>query len=150
MTSSDLKLGYERVFTVTDYFDGPRQGIANFQGQPHFYECIFDEVVDEYSDSYQLTPINGAIFDLAKEDWAIWQRWELAFHTGKATIESHPALPQDRARHEEIRTIVDPALKTDGNHCIIRAGLFETIGPSELPKGVQRPLQVRWTEPEHG
>ena len=38
-----LKLGFEEVFTVTEYYDGPRQGIANFTGKPHFYDCIFDE-----------------------------------------------------------------------------------------------------------
>lgn len=32
---------------------------------------------------------------------------------GKATLESHPALPQDRARHEEIRAILDSALTAD-------------------------------------
>jgi hypothetical protein len=31
-----LKPDFEEVFTVTDYYDGPRKGIANVRGKPHF------------------------------------------------------------------------------------------------------------------
>ena len=93
MTVAELQPGYEEVFTVTDYNDGPRKGGANFRGQPHFYDCIFDEAQDEYSDLYRLTPISQRIFELAKEDWAIWKKWESAYSSGKVTFQSHPALP---------------------------------------------------------
>ena len=53
MTSTELKQGYERVHTVLDYYDGPRKGVADFEGQPHLYECIFDDANDNYSDSFQ-------------------------------------------------------------------------------------------------
>jgi hypothetical protein len=49
--------GYDAYFGTyrineQEYYDGPRQGIANFNGQPHFYDCIFDERRDEYSNWY--------------------------------------------------------------------------------------------------
>ena len=145
-TVTQPQSGYEEVLTVTDYYDGPRKGIANFQGLPHFYECIFDEAEDEYSDLYRLTPISQPILELAKEDWAIWKRWEAAFRSGKTTIESHPALPQDRPRHEEIRAILDSALTTNTAVCVTQRGLFERLGSEEYPKGVIRRLQVRWAD----
>jgi hypothetical protein len=145
---AELKPGYEEVFTVTDYYDGPRKGIANFKGLPHFYDCIFDEAKEESSDLYRLTPISERIFELAKEDWAIWKKWRSAFDSGKATRESHPALPQDRVRHEEIRAILDSALTTDTAVCAVRHGSFERRGSGEYPKGSMRPLQVRWTDAE--
>ena len=148
MTVAEAQPGYEEVFIVTDYYDGPRKGIANFKGLPHFYDCIFDKAKDEYSDLYRLTPISEHIFELAKQDWAIWKRWESAFHSGKATRESHPALPQDRARHQEIRAILDSALTTDIGICAVRRGSFERSGSGEYPKGVMRPLQVRWADAE--
>jgi len=123
-----LQPGYEEVFTVVDYYDGPRKGIANFRGQPHFYDCIFDKTKDEYSDLYHLTPLSPDIFKLAKESWAIWKRWESAFHSGKATLESHPALPQDRARYQEIRAILDSALTTNAAACATQHGSFERLG----------------------
>jgi len=64
---------------VMDYYDGPRKGVANFRGQPHFYDCIFDERNDEYSDLYHLTPLSQRIFELAKEDWAIGRNGNLPF-----------------------------------------------------------------------
>jgi hypothetical protein len=147
MSVAELKPGYEEVFTVTDYYDGPRQGVANFKGVPHFYDCIFDEMRSNYSSLYRLTPISPHIFDLAREDWAIWERWESAFHAGNTTHETHPALPQDRARHEEIRAVLDSVLQTDKEGCTVQTGLFEVLGSPTLPKGAIRPLKVKWTEP---
>ena len=146
MPVAELQPGYEEVFTVTDYYDGPRKGVANFRGEPHFYDCIFDDGKDEYSDLYRLTPLSQRSFELAKEDWTIWKKWEAAFHSGRATVESHPALPQDRARHEEIRAILDSALTTNAAVCVTQHGSFERRGSGEYPKGVMRPLQVRWTD----
>jgi hypothetical protein len=147
MPVAEHRPGYDEVFTVTEYYDGPRQGIATFRGRAHFYDCIFDEAKDDYSNLYRLTPVPLHIFDLAMEDWAIWERWKSAFHTGRTTLESHPALPQDRARHTEIQAVLDSALKTNKETCIIQDGLFEVLGSPTLPKGVIRPLQVKWTEP---
>jgi hypothetical protein len=140
MSVAGIKPDYEEVFTVTEYYDGPRQGVANFKGQPHFYDCIFDDKRSDYSNLYRLTPISPRIFDLAKEDWAIWERWESAFHAGKTTRETHPALPNERARYDEIRAVLDSALRTDNTSCVIQTGLFEESRLS--------PLQVRWTSPK--
>jgi hypothetical protein len=73
MSEAEIKPDYEEVFTVTEYYDGSRQGVANFQGQPHFYDCIFGDKRSDYSNLYRLTPVSLHIFDLAKEDWAIWE-----------------------------------------------------------------------------
>jgi hypothetical protein len=65
--------GYECAFTDTDYYDGPRKGIANYQGKPHFYECIFHEAKDDYSELFRLTPRDSETYQLAMEDWHIWR-----------------------------------------------------------------------------
>src|SRR2546421_2606235 len=142
--SAEVVSGYETVFTVTDYYDGPRRGLANCQGKPHFYECVFDEGKDEYSDQYRLTPIDEKTFKLAMEDWEIWRRWEIAFHVGKADISSHPALPEDRSRHEELRSILDPILVTDPRRAITRIAKFDALKPPDLPKSVSRIVRVKW------
>lgn len=143
-----LKEGYDRVFTVYDYYDGPRKGIASFLGKPHLYECIFDETKDDYSDLFRLTPIGEDTLRLAQEDWDIWQRWEYAFHNGKAQVDTHPALPVDASRHAELKRILDNAMVTDPKTAIVRVGLFDVLGDHrDLPKGVLRPLQVKWSPP---
>jgi hypothetical protein len=95
--------GFENIYTVINFWDGIRSGIADFNGSPHYYECPFDEARDDWADYFLLHPIDEEIFRLAMEDWAIWQRWYAASQGGATTIETHPALPEDRARHTEIQ-----------------------------------------------
>jgi hypothetical protein len=52
MTLHPPKQGFEEVFTVTDYYDGPRQGIANYLGSPHFYDCIFSDQKQDFTSAY--------------------------------------------------------------------------------------------------
>jgi len=144
----ELKPGYERVFTVTDYYDGPRKGIANHQGEPHFYECIFDEAKDDYLQLFRLTPVDAQTFQLALEDWSIWQRWEVAFHAGKADTSTHPALRQDANRHAELKQILDKSLATDAEKAFTKSGRFEVVGDPSAADGVMRPFQVKWDNPQ--
>jgi hypothetical protein len=146
LDADELKPGYETVFTVTDYYDGPRQGIANFLGRPHFYECVFDKANENYSELFLLTPIDPEIFHSAMEDWAIRRRWELAFHAGTVGAETHPALPHEAERHAELKQILDKALVTNQTKAVTRRGQFQVLGNANLPKGVVRPLQVKWTQ----
>jgi hypothetical protein len=106
MESTCLKPGYECVHTVDDYYDGPRRGIADYEGNPHLYECIFDESKDDYSNQFLVMPLDPETFQLAMEDWTIWKRWEVAFHAGQTDLSTHPALPSDRERHNELREIL--------------------------------------------
>lgn len=144
--TDELRPGYETVFTVTDYYDGPRKGIANFHGQPHFYECVFDDTKDDYLQLFRLIPLDKETFQLAMEDWNIWRRWEIAFHSGKTDESTHPALPNEAARHEELKRILDGLLVAGPENTITRVGRFEVLGDPSLPMGVIRRLQVEWTE----
>jgi hypothetical protein len=101
----------ERVHTVWDYWDGPREGIADFQGKPHIYKCQFSETEDEYTDLFWLMAIDEEVLGLAKEQHAIFLRWRAEFDRGNASAESHPALPADRVRHSESRTILADKLQ---------------------------------------
>jgi hypothetical protein len=148
VSSAKATRGYELVFTVADYYDGPRQGVANYRGEPHFYDCVFDQEEDEYSDLYRLTPIDQRTFELAVEAWAIWRKWELAYHSGKVKSDSHPALRADTTKYKRIWRKLDASLKTDSARCISRKGHFKAIEAPKLPKGVLRPFQVKWLQPE--
>lgn len=146
MSAADLKPGYERAYTVVDYYNGPRRGIADYQGQPHVYERIFDESKDDYSESFRLAPLNAEAFRLAMEDWAIWQLWERAYHAGETDMSTHPALPNERERHKELEGLLADLLVIDSAKAVTRIAHFEAVGGETLPKGVKRPLQVKWTE----
>jgi hypothetical protein len=60
-------LEYETVYTVLDYWDGIRTGIADFHGAPHYYERPFDEARDNWADNFLLKPIDEETLRLALE-----------------------------------------------------------------------------------
>lgn len=84
-----LGMAFERVYTVWDYYDGPRSGIAEYRGQPHHYNCEWNETKDDYAATFVLTPIDQQTLTLAMEQWAIWRQWQDAFHRGEVPQSTH-------------------------------------------------------------
>jgi hypothetical protein len=121
----------EIVHTVTDYYDGPRGGIANFHGRPHVYESLWDDSADDWSDAFLLQPIDDETFRLAIEDWEIWLRWRLAFDCGETTIKTHPALPAERQRHDQLAAILKSRLHVPMERAIRMRGRFTPRTPPE-------------------
>jgi hypothetical protein len=106
-------MSWDRVHTVHDYYDGPRLGIADVDGVPHIYEAEFDHSSDDYGDTYFVSPVDESLLALILEDWKVWLRWNSAFKRGEVSIESHPALPEDRARQEALKIAIGDRLKVD-------------------------------------
>ena len=133
---------WEPVYTVNEYFDGPRRGFANFGGRPHAYSCEWDEQADDWSAVYLLAPISGEQLDLVREDWAIWRRWASAHETQNLTPDDkHPALAGDRPRHDELQPLVNEALVVDATQAIRAIPEFRgTLEPLH-------DLEVRWRSP---
>jgi hypothetical protein len=133
-----METDYEYVHTLTDFWDGPRGGIAQFHGKPHVYESLFDQTADDWTDVFLLQPIDDETLRLALEDWAIWKRWEMAYDAGLTTTETHPALPADRPRHEQLQAILSARLQVDPATAIRAKGEFQA-------HDVEDSLLVRWT-----
>jgi hypothetical protein len=131
----------DRVFTINDYYDGPRLGVAELGGAPHIYEAEFDHSNDEYGETYFLSPISQELLDLVLEDWAIWCRWHEAHKRGEVASETHPALPHERARHEEIKQLIGEKLKSDPSNRRRFKGSFST--PPEC-RGTWNGTLVEW------
>lgn len=136
---------YEKVHTCTDYYDGPRQGIANLGGKPHFYESEWDDEASDYASTFLLTPVADDLLPLALEDCQIWLRWQVAFREGRTTQETHPALPEDRDRHEELKTELTDRLATNPDRAVRARGDFRVVPGAAPWKGPGiAPLEVRW------
>lgn len=54
-------MAWDRVYTINDYYDGPRLGIADVDGVPHIYEAEFDYSSDEYGDAYFVSAIDEGL-----------------------------------------------------------------------------------------
>jgi hypothetical protein len=121
------RVAWERVYTVNDWWDGPLLGVADVFGCPHIYELPVDTLKDDYHDTFVVSPIDPELLRLVLEDWEIWMRWRDASERGETTIATHPALPQDRPRHDELNQLIGSRLKVDLSDCKKLNGEFRGL-----------------------
>jgi hypothetical protein len=138
---------FEVVHALLEWYDGPRRGIANYLGEPHLFESEWHDGEDTFADTFLLTPIDVETLALAIEDWAIWLRWETAFHQGRVTRETHPALPEDRPRHDELERRLETRLGIDPAKAFQKAAEFRPRDDPSWSGLGWRPLEVRWYDP---
>jgi hypothetical protein len=136
---------WEPVWTMSDYYDGPRGGIASFRGVPHLYESRWNDLEQGGGSLFHLAPLEDDIFPLALEDWRIWLRWEAAFYAGLATMETHPALPADRARYEQLTRLLGDALQIGERPFVAVHGEFLPAERGIPAKSCLGAMKVRWT-----
>ena len=88
------------------------------------------------------------------EDWAIWQRFQREYRAGRVkwggTEDEWGALPEDQPRQRELRLVLERALVIDPQRRVVARAEFRAREPvpQDLPPGVMRPLEVRWTPVE--
>jgi hypothetical protein len=108
---TDASTEFEPVLTVWDYCDGPRSGVAMYKGQPHVYRSLaLDIDSNDADDLFVLQPIDSDTLTAILEDWRIWERWQSAHLAGVVSSDTHPALPEDRIRHEKLKRVLDERL----------------------------------------
>jgi hypothetical protein len=137
---------FEIVHTLTDWYDGPRRGISDHHCQPHLFQSEWQDGKDLDADTFLLMSIDSETFSLALEDWAIWRRWETAFHQGKVTLETHPALPEDRFRHEELERLLAGRLVVDPTKAMRKKAEFRVRSDPGWSGYGFRPLEVCWQD----
>lgn len=136
----------ETVQAVWDFYDGPRAGVANYCGHPHYFSCQWDSAADDYSSTYALSPIDSDTFTLVLEQWAIWRSWEIAFHAGQVSSESHPGLGGRDSRYDELQLLLQSRVDAlPASNTLVRAE-FHPASADDLPPGVMRPLLVEWSD----
>ncbi|WP_157257175.1 hypothetical protein [Methyloversatilis discipulorum] len=94
----------ERIHTYFSYdgeTDLPKEGIADFQGKPHYFwlsQCSSEP----RAGLYELAPIDAELLALARERESIWHEWDLAYHAGKVGLATHPIQPGNSPRYVEL------------------------------------------------
>ena len=142
-------MAYERVHTLSDYYDGPREGLANYHGKPHRYLNQWDNTADDWSETYELTPVDAEIFGLEMERWQIWRTWEQAFHAGEVPHESHPGYGGQNARYDELGRIVAWRMLNLKPLDFRLAATFRAVQAHDAKPGVLRELEVEWSLPSN-
>jgi|RhiMetdeSRZDD1v2_1073273.scaffolds.fasta_scaffold818701_2 hypothetical protein len=126
-----MQLFFERVYTIDEWRAGPRAGVANFAGAPHFYRSV-----DE--DRFELTPLSPELLAMMLEADALLHRW----HPGPRISGQVPAQgsgpPEERARYSELQRQIADGLAKRHPIAIMR-GHFDFD-----------PDRVRWTPIDRG
>lgn len=138
---------YEIVYTYV-WYSGPRSGVADYKGTPHFFESDWSDFTEnKEDDSFYLMPVEQSTRDLAIEQWEIWRRWEKAFHHGDTTIETHPVLPDERERYDVLENSLKQLLVMDESRSFLRNADFRIRQDSKNTyKGIED-FEVRWMIP---
>jgi hypothetical protein len=137
---------FETVYTLADWYDGPRRGIADYGGRPFVFESEWRDGEDLDADTFLLMSIDAETFLMALEDWAIWRRWEAEFYRDNVTLVTHPALPADRNRHEELAPLLESRLIVDPAKALRKKAEFRVRHDPEWNGYGLRPLEVQWRD----
>ncbi|MGH1554534.1 hypothetical protein ACRAWF_29220 [Streptomyces sp. L7] len=66
--------GFERVIVELEWYDGPRVGLADIDGKPHYFDG-YGQYLGDGADEYRVWPASPAAVELEREQWAIYVRW---------------------------------------------------------------------------
>jgi hypothetical protein len=147
-----MERAFERVYTMTDWYDGPLAGVADFDGAPHAYRLVWREDCDDDRDPeehFELSPVPADVVALVLEDHALWARWQAAYLAGAAPEPpdgTECVLPADLPRRLELNALLRGRLEVDPARRLLARGEFRARpGVESGPDWQRAELEVRWT-----
>lgn len=101
---------WETVYTLDDWYDGPRRGMADFQGVPHYFVSLFYDLLPHRQlHEFEIAAMPPIALETALELQSIWERFQAMNAANPipfTTKQEWGALPQDRARRAELEAIM--------------------------------------------
>jgi hypothetical protein len=76
------------------------------------------------------------LLPLIEERQAIFLRWKRAFRAQNTTLDTHPALPEERARYEELSKTIGP-IRVDAKRAVSVRAAFRNINVDGLGTEVE-------------
>lgn len=101
------------VYTVDDWYDGPRAGAADYQGAPHWYRSVYldTDTWNPDEDRFELTPLTARVLAWARKRSGIFHRWEDARRAGAVDWDGDEAtfgaFPEEMDRYRELNRRIE-------------------------------------------
>ncbi|ULO09496.1 hypothetical protein H1230_12380 [Paenibacillus sp. 19GGS1-52] len=93
---------FQTVYFITDWWDGPKAGFADFNGTVHCFERVFDDVNDEWSNLYLIRPVSIEEYSLQIESYQLFLDWT----NDKSSTRIHPTLDIENKRYHEVEQLL--------------------------------------------
>ncbi len=116
----------EKVYVENDWYDGPRIGIADFNGVPHRFVAHFEDLKG-YEDTFSLFPIAKEELELEVEQWKIYVDWNKKYEDGKAGVETHPGHGGLNQCWDELENLLKQKRESIPGNAILANAEFERI-----------------------
>jgi hypothetical protein len=95
--------------TPSDWYDGPRGGLADIAGAPHYFRAVNDYAhPGEPDDECFVWPASQTALVWEREQWAIFVEWNTRYEAGTATPDSHPGHGGIDSRYDELTRLLEP------------------------------------------
>ncbi|WP_405762927.1 hypothetical protein OG234_31110 [Streptomyces sp. NBC_01420] len=99
--------GFERVYVELEWYSGPRAGLGDVDGKPHYFQGDDWDDAGE-TDEYRVWPASDAAVELEREQWAIFARWNERHEAGTVGPETHPGQGGIDARYDQLTLLLAP------------------------------------------
>lgn len=133
------------MLAIWDFRDGPRTGIAEYNGRPHYFACDWDTSADDYSNVFSLTPIDKETLALALEQSRLWHAWERNFQAKRVAAATHPVLGGANSRYVELSNLLKAKLAASPHVKLQAVPTFSPAAEASSSPGVMRQLTVVWS-----
>ncbi|MFI0487187.1 hypothetical protein [Actinomadura sp. 9N215] len=98
-------IGYERVHVESDWYDGPRGGVADIAGAAHYFRAVHDY---GENDEFYVWPASPDALTMEREQWAIFVAWNDRYEARTTSVERHPGQGGIDARYDELEELLAP------------------------------------------
>lgn len=106
--------GFERVYVELEWYDGPREGVADVDGAAHYFQNDDYDHADEAAE-YRVWPASVEALALEREQWAIYARWNERYEAGTVAPDSHPGHGGIDARYDELTALLTQHRQAPGD-----------------------------------
>jgi hypothetical protein len=92
----------EKVYCVHDWWDNTIiKGVAKYQNKNYYFNCIFSELNDDWTEEYYLTLLTEEIYNLLLWNWNYWKKWL------KQSIIPHPMEYEEERETKSFEEIIE-------------------------------------------
>lgn len=132
--------GFQHVYVELEWWDGPRAGIVDIDGVPHYFQRA-----SEGLDEYFVWPTEPYVVTLEREHWQIFVHWNERYEAGAASPDNHPSSGGVDARYDELTEVLTPYRRVPSDARRLLASWRFDDGERYRPDGTDS--WVRWGSP---